>query len=538
MNEIMNESAGKVIKLYKGLTYSDEYGTSIVITIFFVITLFVVYAYFKTRMNAQPIKDNWAKYRCRPDVLPFAGSLNAPEGESQLEYTQKNFNFCLQELVKPIAKQAVNPIDYLMKGIMKIFTIIDKIIVFVRKMISKVRDSLMAIIRDIWQRILKFIIPLQEIMIRQMDMFNKVIAILKVNLETMIGGYITLKSGMGVMVTNAAWGLIIGAIVLVILYGMFIAAILFFPWTLGFILFAIAIITAVYITVMVLIVIIINFMDNVMEIRPNLEVAPPPSKPPPPSCFDPNTEIKLKDGTIKKIKDIQTGDMLEDGGTVTATIKLNAQNQDMYVVNGVIVSGGHSIKHRNELIKIKYYDQAKPIKENYTNLYIYNLNTTTKQIPINDMLFCDWDEITPEIEKKLWQAIGNVSSINVVRKDLRSYSSSKSKDKSFIHKYFDGGFSKNSSVNMIKGRTKAISSVKIGDRIENGGIIYGIVKIDKYGISTTSDSLNTSLSSESLEKTDDDQVLFHLLISGDKSEFKVNGTIVQDYNNYIDSVIL
>ena len=61
MNEIMNESAGKVIKLYKGLTYSDEYGTSIVITIIFVITLFLVYAYFKTKMNSQPIKDNWAK---------------------------------------------------------------------------------------------------------------------------------------------------------------------------------------------------------------------------------------------------------------------------------------------------------------------------------------------------------------------------------------------------------------------------------------------------------------------------------------------
>ncbi len=533
----MNESAAKVVKLYKGLTYADEYGTSIVITIIFVITLFLVYAYFKTNMNSQPIKDNWAKNRCRPDVLPFAGMLNAPEGESQLNYTQKNFNYCLQELVKPIAKQAVNPLDYLMAGIMKVFTIIDSIIVFIRKMMSKVRDSLMAIIRDIWQRILKFIIPLQEIMIRQMDMFNKVIAILKVNLETMIGGYITLKSAMGVMVTNAAWGLIIGAIILVILYGMFIAAILFFPWTLGFVLFAIAIITAVYITVMVLIVIIINFMDNVMEIRPNLEVAPPPSKPPPPSCFDQDTMIIMKNGDKKAIKNIQVGEELEDGGKVTATFKLNSQNQEMYVVKDVIVSGAHSIIHNGKLVKVKDYSEAKQLTENYTNLYLYNLNTTTKQIPIRGELFCDWDEITSEIEGKLWNELGNASSINVLRKDLRRYSSSKSKDKSFIHKYYDGGFSKNSLVTMIKDRTKAISSLKIGDRIENGGVIYGIVKIDKSGMSITSDSLNSSLSSESLEKTDD-MVLFHLLIRGDKSEFKVNGTIVQDYNNYIDSVII
>lgn len=537
MNEIMNESAGKVVKLYKGLTYADEYGTSIVITIIFVITLFLVYAYFKTNMNSQPLKDNWAKNRCRPDVLPFAGMLNAPEGESQLNYTQKNFNFCLQELVKPIAKQAVNPLDYLMSGIMKVFTIIDKIIVFIRKMMSKVRDSLMAIVRDIWQRILKFIIPLQEIMIRQMDMFNKVIAILKVNLETMIGGYLTFKSGIGVMVTNAAWGLIIGAIVLVILYGMFIAAILFFPWTLGYILFVIAIITAVYITVMVLIVIIINFMDNVMEIRPNLKIAPPPGRPPPPSCFDQDTVIKLENGETKTIKFIQVGDVLEDGGIVTATFKLSSQKQDMYVVNNIIVSGGHSIKHNGKLVKIKDYSEAKQLTENYTNLYLYALNTTTKQIPINEELFCDWDEITPEIESKLWNAIGQVSSIKVVRKDLRSYSVSKTKDKSYIHKYFDGGFSKHSSISMIKDRIKSIKTVKIGDRIENGGRVYGLVKIDKYGLLSSNNS-DSSLSSESLETPKGDRVLYHLLVSGDTSEFKVNGTVVPDYNNYIDSVVL
>ena len=533
----MNESANKVIRIYKGLTYSDQYGTSIAITIFFVITLFVVYSYFKTKINAQPIRDNWAKNRCRPEVLPFAGSLNAPEGESQLEYTQRNFNFCIQELVKPIAKTAVNPIDYLMAGIMKIFTIIDKIIVFIRKMISKIRDSLMAIIRDIWQRILKFLIPIQEIMIRQMDMFQKSIAIMKIALETMMGGYITLKSGMGVMVTNAAWGLIIGAIVLVILYGMFIAAILFFPWTLGFILFAIAIITAVYITVMVLIVIIINFMDNVMEIRPNLEVAPPPKKPPPPSCFDPDTEIKLENGTIKNIKDIQIGDILEDGGIVTATIKLSSQNQDMFIVNGVVVSGGHSIKHNNKLVKIKDYSEAKPLTENYSNLYIYNLNTTTKEIPINGMIFCDWDEITPEVETKLWNALSKVSSLKVVRQDVKKYTSSKRKDKSFIHKYFDGGFSKNSSVKMFGNRCKGISTIKIGDRTANGGVVYGIVKIDKYGVSSLNNS-DSSLLSDSLENPEDTGVLYHLLISGNNSEFEVNGISVPDYNNYIDSVIL
>lgn len=527
----MNESAAKVVKLYKGLTYSDEYGTSIVITIIFVITLFVVYSYFKTKMNSQPIRDNWAKNRCRPDVLPFAGMLNAPEGVSQFDYTQKNFNFCLQELVKPIAKQAVNPIDYLMKGIMQIFTIIDKIIVFIRKMISKIRDSLMAMIRDIWQRILKFLIPIQEMMIRTMDMFNKSIAILKVGLETMVGGYITLKSGMGVMVTFAALSLIIGAVVLVVLYGLFIAAILFFPWTLGYILFLIAIITAVYITVMVLTLIIINFMDNVMEVRPELAVAPPPSKPPPPSCFDQDTPIKLKDGSIKIIKDVKVNDILEDGGKVTAVFKLSAYHQKMFTVDDIIVSGAHSIKHNDEWVKVKDYPLAKQMFSDYAKLYLYNLNTTTKNIPIQGKTFCDWDEITPEIERKLWSSVGEVVCVDIVREDIRKYAHSKNKDKSYIHKYFDGGFNKNGLINMSKNRSKPISMVKIGDKLNNGGVVYGIVRIDKQDIIW-------STSPESLEKTEEDEILYHLLVHSDTHEFEINGTKVPDYNDYLDSLVL
>ena len=67
------------------------------------------------------------------------------------------------------------------------------------------------------------------------------------------------------------------------------------------------------------------------------------------------------------------GDILEDGGIVTATFKLNSQNQDMYLVKNIIVSGGHSIKHNGKLVKIKDYSEAEVLKENYTNLYLYNL---------------------------------------------------------------------------------------------------------------------------------------------------------------------
>ena len=53
----------------------------------------------------------------------------------------------------------------------------------------------------------------------------------------------------------------------------------------------------------------------------------------------------------------------------SATFKLNSQNQEMYVVKDVIVSGAHSIIHNGKLVKVKDYSEAKQLTENYTNLY-------------------------------------------------------------------------------------------------------------------------------------------------------------------------
>mgnify|MGYP001357636295 CR=1 FL=1 len=83
---------------------------------------------------------------------------------------------------------------------------------------------------------------------------------------------------------------------------------------------------------------------------------------------------------------------------------------------------------------------------------------------------------------------------------------------------------------MSKNRTKSISLVKIGDKLKNGGLVYGIVRIDKQGIIW-------STSSESLEKTEDNEIVYHLLVNSNTHEFEVDGIPVLDYNDYLDSVV-
>ena len=63
----------------------------------------------------------------------------------------------------------------------------------------------------------------------------------------------------------------------------------------------------------------------------------------------------------------------------------------MYNLNGVIVSGSHCVLHNNQWIKVKYHPLATLVK-NFNENIIYCLNTTKKQITINDVIFRDWDD--------------------------------------------------------------------------------------------------------------------------------------------------
>ena len=62
---------------------------------------------------------------------------------------------------------------------------------------------------------------------------------------------------------------------------------------------------------------------------------------------------------------------------------------------------------------------------------------------------------------------------------------------------------------------KRIDEIEIGDKISNGGIVYGIVELYKNNLG--------------------DNKMYHLLVSN--SMFKINGKKYMDYNDRIDSII-
>jgi hypothetical protein len=117
-------------------------------------------------------------------------------------------------------------------------------------------------------------------------------------------------------------------------------------------------------------------------------------------CFHPYTKLKLKNGTIKCMKDIDLGDILEDGSIVESVLKIDNKKIPINFysipngINGenILVTGSHLVfdKTINNFIKVENYRIAKPT--NITYDWFSCLITNTHKIPIGKEIFWDWED--------------------------------------------------------------------------------------------------------------------------------------------------
>lgn len=106
------------------------------------------------------------------------------------------------------------------------------------------------------------------------------------------------------------------------------------------------------------------------------------------ACFSGDTEFKLEDGTMKPIFDIELGDILFEGGEVF--FKANSFSEDMYRINGVLVSGSHAIKENGE--KWVRVADAKGAEEISGRWVVFNLGCKNHIMNTANEVFSDFFE--------------------------------------------------------------------------------------------------------------------------------------------------
>lgn len=111
-------------------------------------------------------------------------------------------------------------------------------------------------------------------------------------------------------------------------------------------------------------------------------------------CFHPYTYIKLKNGTLKYMKDIDLGDVLEDDSIVESVLKIDnkRERQPFYSIGDILVTGSHLVydKSKNDFVKVENYINAT--KTNIVSDSFSCLITDTHCIPIGNEIFWDWED--------------------------------------------------------------------------------------------------------------------------------------------------
>jgi hypothetical protein len=415
---------------YDNLSYFELYGNSIIIFILSTLFVFVVFSYCKIMETKEDIAKDWVNQRCKPQNMMFAGLITHPEGTTAFEYTNENFQYCVQSILSNIANYSLEPFQYMISSLTTVFSAFSSSVQQTREVINKLRNNIKGFTENIFGRILNIMIPIQKIFISLMDTFQKIQGVMTSSLYTMLGTYYTLQALMGAIVELMVKMLVV---LVVIIVGLWVMP---FTWP------AAASMSAVFLGISIPLSIIIYFLTEVLHVKSS---AIPKLR-----CFDENTSISLKNGDIILIKDIKPNQILKDGSIVTAKIKVLSKYLDMYNLNNIIVSGCHIVNYDNHWIPV--YKHPNAIKINYNLPYLYCLNTNTKSILINNITFTDWDEIYND--------------------ELKLY-----KEYNLLYN-FHKGFHYNDIVKTLKG-DKKMSKITIGEKLIGGGIVYGIVEFEK-----------------------------------------------------------
>ena len=263
-------------------------------------------------------------------------------------------------------------------------------------------------------------------------------------------------------------------------------------------------------------------------------------------CFPENTLILTKEHGEIPISKIKIGDtLLPTNSKVTSTMKFYAKGQPMvafyrrgFTQKPIYVSTNHFIKYNDNWIKAREHPDAIRCLEWTGDIDkpLICLNTDTHEIPIQDLIFSDYDEID--------------SANNAAMKELEQQINSEKN--TFDTKYPFTEASPSISANTLirvkrnnKYEYAHAKDIKIGDILTTGSLISGIIKKEITEYTNISDDMTLAAATllwipadnkwkragtlYPIKKSDTPQVFYAFIAAGNSIIELDNNIYIRDY---------
>lgn len=321
-------------------------------------------SFLMTGLDIEAIKSNWAERRCDLDIL-LTSFLYKPNSDERPtgDFVRENFDFCIRQSIQDTLKVLLTPLFAALGNEMQVANGLTEAMNGLRTIKAGMMKSFQKLFDPIYQRFIHTGIAYSQGFQRMLSAMKR------------IGGMAiaTLYMGMGIQVSIQNFVDLVIKVVLIImgiLIGLFILMFFALFPTLPIILGTVGALAAAGISVA---------GAGVF-------------------CFDPATKVRLQDGTIKPIDRLTVGDSLEDGSKVEGVLRTTASSEQMYSLNGILVSGSHLIwsEDQEDWIAVSEMDSAQPVFQQPE--FLVCLRTSTRRIPLRDFygtlhMFRDWEEL-------------------------------------------------------------------------------------------------------------------------------------------------
>ena len=349
--------------------------TAMSVTLTFVIALTAVIAA-NYRIN---VGAHWEEMRCSPYVIPIAGFYKPTlDPRSAMEFARANFSFCQKEFVQAALRDAS-------QGVKSVVAEQGAITALVQDAVSVFAD----IFIDLWSFCSGAYATFKERMGVVSQLFQNMMMNMHSLIDRMQGAILNLMMAMISMVVAFVNSVQVFLVVAIIIVGILIIMqiLLFFlllPIS-GLILTMSAIASVAVVTAVTIVA--------------GVEASG--------GCFTGDTRISIQENKSKPIQDLRIGEILRDGGKITAVHRFRTQDA-LFRVGSSIVSGEHLVIQPNTVkIPVKDYPGSVAHKSCSSTNELWCLTTTTRTIPTPDgTLYADWEEIDADDTDRLkeWAA--------------------------------------------------------------------------------------------------------------------------------------
>lgn len=320
------------------------------------------------------IGENWDTRRCDPYVVPIAGFFKpASDTRTAAEFATDNWNFCQKEYVQNALRVAAQAPQALADA--EASTV---------GMVQDISSVVADVFFNLWNVCYETYAAFMEKMKTVARLFQNFFVNLYGITERLNAAALSIIYGLISLIVTVVNSVQVTLIVAIIVVGIIlIMQILLF--------FLLLPISGLIITVTAIVSVAVVVMATAIAASMVAEMFGTGS------CFTRDTIILRKDDTCA-IHEIRLGDVLQDGGRVTAIHQFRSCDQ-VYDLEGVHVSGDHLIGG------VRVGDRPDAIPLDWSFRPLWCLTTTTRTIPCQGrngpVVFADWEEIANDDEEGL-----------------------------------------------------------------------------------------------------------------------------------------